>query len=336
MTIIAVGTPTFSPAVDSITPTLYAEVTFTNDEGREMPLFVEGELRTNGKLIARMRESLCAGGRQAMRALATYVKGDKVEFTRALVAELSPVAIAHIEESRASNPKGDVSLQLIVLVRDLASNVAMTFLEPGMRVPDRARDTVAIMRADNRPAGTRVVLTDDGDGFLSVGTAKWPLLGFIPSSEWVHTFAPAFGLGSFLVFEVPHLEPSAAPAGVSATFVQEFEAAVEAATNAQSSLARGEWSDVAEGLRPVVELLRNQRAAVEALLTRDGYHADACSEYSEMISHQFGLLSKFLHRLDKGKRLQPQVDAKKEDAYYLLATTAGVLNLIARKLQRYG
>ena len=104
----------------------------------------------------------------------------------------------------------------------------------------------------------------------------------------------------------------------------------------EKRLREGEWDEVIKGARPVYELLRDQdfySFLKEAL----GYPNDALEAFISSVSSAFEFASKSLHevaRPGQGGGLRQQFHAAKEDAYLIYAVGVGVVNLVARKMQK--
>jgi hypothetical protein len=239
-----------------------------------------------------------------------------------LIAALGRAELEHLADLRGKDAKGDVHLTLQIGVRCLRSSATITHVAAP---PGRG------MMAHQRPKfqETHPMLGEGSGGFVHATTQRIDLQHRIPSGDWVHEYAPKFGLGKYLVVELPHPE-----AGASGPLEERVERCRKAADVALEKLRQGEWENVCEELRPVWELIRNL-PDVQALLTNDGYTADAAKAFNDTIKGLFELSSKFMHAVDKsGKNLVPEVRASKEDAYFQYLTAMAAINLITRKSRK--
>ena len=73
---------------------------------------------------------------------------------------------------------------------------------------------------------------------------------------------------------------------------------------------------------------------LEKLLIADGYSTDAVGKIQASLAALFDFSSKFLHKLDKDKKLAPDLRAYREEAELVLALSMTFVNLFARKARR--
>jgi hypothetical protein len=207
-------------------------------------------------------------------------------------------------------------------IRYLESTATHRHVDEG---PRQGRAKMAVIQP--RPTETsQPLLADTGTGFLMVKTYRMDRNHRVPSADWLHDFAPKFGLGRFCVFELPQ------PEIIGTGSVQDTaKVALAAARKAEDELRAGRWTDACEELRRVWELIRND-VDIQTLLQKEGYTADAASTLNDAIKKLFDFSSKFMHAKDKaGAVIPPAVKAEKEDAYLVFATAMSIINLIAQK-----
>lgn len=153
--------------------------------------------------------------------------------------------------------------------------------------------------------------------------------GTIPSSEWTSDYAPAFGLGNFLVVEMPEIQPTLADGDLA----KRLSEAAAALPKMRKDILEGEWTNCAEHSRPVVELL-NQRDLMRKLLTDTGLSDDTANALIYGLSGVFDYASKFHHRVDRDGKVAPAQKADKEDAYLAYFNAVTLVNLVAEKHRR--
>ena len=239
-----------------------------------------------------------------------------------LIAPLGRAELEHLADLRSKDAKGDVHLTLQIGVRCLRSTATVTH---GAGPAGRG------MTAQEKPTfkETRPMLGEADGGSLKTTTDRLDIQHRIPSADWVHDYAPKFGLGKWMVVELP--QPDTIGSG---PLEERVERCRKAAGKARDRLHQGEWENVCEELRPYRELIRNL-PDVQALLTNDGYTADAARAFNHVIKALFELSSKFMHAVDKsGTHIVPEVRASKEDAYFHFFTAMAAINLLARKSRK--
>ncbi len=162
----------------------------------------------------------------------------------------------------------------------------------------------------------------------------------IRSSDWIHDYCPVFQIGRFSVFE--YLLPDYTEG--SGSIEEKLNESINAVKKMEENLIRGDWNGVIEDSRAVWELFKKEDE-IKDLLKRDGYTEEAINDlcghtdkngykHSGYIGNLFNLSSKFHHKLDMNKKLQPDIKASKEDAYLIYATAMTFVNLISKKMQR--
>jgi len=244
-----------------------------------------------------------------------------------LGAQLNRAQLDHLSRLRSKDSKGDVHFVLNIEVRYLESTATITHLEKGRSLgkPQAAADSVVLRERPTQVS--QRILGEGGYGFASAKTYRTSLQHRIPSGDWIHDFAPKFGIGKFCVFELPQPEIFGTDA-----IHDRARRALEASLKAEEDLRQGRWTAACEGLRKVWELIRND-GDVETLLRKHGYTADAAKSFNEAVRSLFDFSSKFMHVLDKSGNLigQPEINAQREDAYLVFATAMSMVNLIAQK-----
>ncbi|MBI4337853.1 MAG: hypothetical protein HY683_08525 [Chloroflexi bacterium] len=174
-----------------------------------------------------------------------------------------------------------------------------------------------------------VLSGDTSPVFLNVDCHPYDQNLTIASSDWVHDFAPTLGIGRFLVAELPVFEKSP-PAG---QLGQRLTKAVEAMREMREKLQDGEWDEVVEKARPVVELLKHNDFR-DFLAEKLVYPQDAVDELWKSLDALFQFTSKFHHPTTKQGAVRQTLTATKEDAYLVYSLSLGLANLIGRKVAK--
>src|SRR5437870_186378 len=173
----------------TITPTLRVSLTLHYKRGDEIPVDVFGTLRaSDGKLIAPLQlidqDKMNGFPLTAEDAAARYDNETrKSNYPRkvVLLVPLSEQHLDYIESLRDKDAKGDVTFVLHLNARCLATKVQTT--------PDK--------NAELRP----MLVARNGE-FISESIVQATPNVTIRSSDWVHDFAPALGIGRFIVMEI--------------------------------------------------------------------------------------------------------------------------------------
>ena len=256
-----------------------------------------------------------------------------------LTFRLSYRELAHIERCRELNKKHDVVLTIKSRATSLRASYITTYTDyyryqvPNV-IPRQTEDLIVVHPASRQggPTGPSIVSPDPNQGLLTLYTedvGQCPVT--IPSSDWSHEFAPAFGLGRFLVLEVPQLPVGAEGSGELADRVREASGAIE---RMRVDLQKGEWTQCAEDARAVVELL-NKGDLIRPLLETNGIRPETAQSLLDGLQGVLAYSHAFHHRVDQaGQKPVPSVNAESEDAYLAFATSAALLNLVGKKLQK--
>lgn len=257
-----------------------------------------------------------------------------------LIVELGERALDHIETLRDKNKKHDVIFVFDFSIRVFTPKLRIPVVKPLAQVKGPPGAVVAQALAYEASGRTDfysdvadlwLLSADSGRTFADVVVAVPSFTVTIPASDFLHDFWSEWRRDRFVVFEVPSPDPTIKDPGMKERLI----AALDSATNARQKLLAGEWNEVIECLRGVWELVRNQPALKE-LLAADGYSEEAINALEASFRGQFEFASKFVHREDRGKRLNPELHAQKEDAYLVYSIALSLLNLLARKADRLG
>jgi hypothetical protein len=152
----------------------------------------------------------------------------------------------------------------------------------------------------------------------------------ISSSEWLHDFAKVFGLGKYQILEIPipGISPNQTELG------KRVNSAIHSLTEMEKAKMAGDWETVLKESRPVWELIRN-RDDIASLLKDDDLNGDTVKAFNTAIDSLFNFSSKFIHRESLTKELMTVNKARKEDAELIYAIAVSIINLLAKKINRY-
>jgi len=210
------------PYEKSVLPSIIFEVEISHMRYREAIIGVSGWLETDdGKIIASINEDIYEKGGGEIGARGSKYDSwfkDEIYRTR-VVAVLSEKALDHIEKRRMADKKGDVKLNLCLNVKYLQSKAVISesfLIDPKeMSLPE-----ISIPTSRGNKSGKIVAYAHDPD-FSSSNTNRWIISGSgnpvflevkeqllkkdirIPSTDWIHDYAPKLEIGEYFVVEIP-------------------------------------------------------------------------------------------------------------------------------------
>ncbi len=333
----------FKPETDSIEPTLWVQVEIKYNEPAEMPVSFSARLRLSGtKYIGGTAHGTFGGSNVPISGALVRIPGEPGgNAERKLWAEfrfpLSRREIDAVQQIRERDPHADIPLNLAI--QALTFEVKMRplpidYLEQRSTPPNPPHQLVEFHRPQTQGAPGEVLLARGDETPLKLVTHSLGEIGFaIPSSHWVRTYAPQFGVGQFMVVDIPVIDQALVTDGELATRVN---AAIGALKHMEEDIRKGEWTQCAEDSRTVLELL-NRPALLRPLLKTTGLPEANENALLDGLRQVYSYSHAFHHRVeDNGKVIESAVNADPEDAYLAFATTAALLNLVARKLKRHG
>lgn len=230
---------------------------------------------------------------------------------RFFVAPISRHALSKMDESRITNPKGDLKLNL---------HIQFVFLESSFS---------GIRKKGGSDSFTLATLTEGA--LLRNTTRDLDYDYIIPSSEWIHDFAPKFEQTKYQVFEIPI--PFALDGKTDLS--SRLNAAIGSLQEMERAKIVGDWQSVIKESRPVWELIRN-RQEIDDVISNSEFNNDTITSFKKMIDSLFDFSSKFIHREARNKTLMPLNNVSKEDAELIFNLGVSVVNLIAKKIIRAG
>jgi hypothetical protein len=244
--------------------------------------------------------------------------------------------VAHIETLRNENAKRNVSLKVefrATTLRALPRAYPIVYDSLGPPNP-RTPSHSFIRQANNEEAvlapRDHMIILDSARGFLTATMETFHGAVEIPSSDWVHDFAPHLGLGNYLVFELPQPEE----VNGEGSIFDRLRRSLVAIQDMKSDVRDGEWTQTIEHSRAVWDLLRDEAVTKPALVS-GGLSDEAATALITGMKEMFTFASKFLKPIDaKTRELNPPMKAEKEDAYLVLSSAVSLTNLVARKLRK--
>lgn len=331
---------TAHPNTASVSPEIMFELEVLYEQKREIPVSFFGEVYCQNRKVSDLCEGVSTESNQPM-ALAARSDYNQSESTLRLVlaSALDDRTVSFLQSSREGSAKGDIDLKLSVMMRYIQSRMGLCNLIPSSHVSAEHQlsshgqqyDFALLSTADRQREGRSVFAGDGSSTLVDLVNQKMDLPVTIKSSDWVHDYSPAFGLGRYAVIEYP-LPPMNTTDG---SLSERLNKAIESVACMRDSLVEGEWTDVMEKARPVGELLRNLDE-LKNLLMQDGFTDQAAEDMNTILKALFELTSKFHHKTTKDNRLKPDMKPSKEDAHMMYAVAANVVNMIAQKQKRLG
>lgn len=329
------------PESQCIEPTLMLEAIIAFQSRQRIPLDAITTVRTEDRRFLGIARTTTLG--DAKLSLDTASESDEKseqQLTVQLVLPFSPRQLDYIEELRSKHHKRDVVLTCELEVQTLVSKAVNAHLELGPDIQgENGQSGKAVLyryRSRAEPFSTSythmwILSGNGGRTFIERETIRYNATVTISASDWLHDYVSPWRGTRYLVVELPQPDVLISTPGIE----EKINAAIEAAKKASGNLAKGEWNDVLEDLRPVWELLRRQDD-IKALLERDGYTPEAIKAFNESIHYQFELASKFVHRVGKppSREVLPEIRASKEDAHLCYSFAMALLNLVSRKAFR--
>ena len=335
------SSPVAEVVSNTVEPTIGFRLTVALDPFEGL-LGVEGELTSadGNTHISVLRESPKPTGQaQDISASKHWDSGsqrNEKQLDISLVAPLSHRAVGYLESEREKNPRKDVLLSLRLNLKVLRSRTTVLPTNLGRHGSQSGVDALTVPK-DTRGWSTgkvnQWVLSGEGsEVFLhlytqGIGGGQTDVR--IPAEDWRHDFAPALGIGRFVVAELPVPEAAALTGEVA----ERINTAIESLGKMREELQQGEWDEVVKAARPVAELLRN-KIVWDWLQKKLGYPEDAIPEFQKAVSGTFDFAAKALHPTDRSGALRQPVAAAKEDAYLVYSLSVGLVNLLAQKMKK--
>ena len=213
-----------SPIEHSIYPALSFELEVSHIAYEEIIIGINGWLKTDdGKIIANLTEALKERERKSELGAkdSSFDKNFSSKVFRTnVIAFLNSRSLSHIESRRMMNRKGDVQLILELNLKVFKSETRISHLHEVEAQKLGIKEPKLIKSSGREETGTIIFYAYDPE-FSSNRVNRWVLSGkgspvflasvercletmcSIPSSDWIHDYAPKLGLGEFFVVEIP-------------------------------------------------------------------------------------------------------------------------------------
>lgn len=333
------------PMDKSINPELLLELTIFFQRRFEIPIYFDGSISSDeNKKIANIINFLY----DPQKVLELSARDARNEGQDKLVikaiAPLNHKALDYLDTQRTKNPKGDIKLNLEIIINVLNSKVNLSHMfiseeaKGSYQLPENLKNAIPvfydyrrqIQNISNQRIDMWILSGDSSPVFLELRNYEIKKELVIKSSDWIHDYCPVFQIGKFTVFE--YFTPDFIQG--SGTLEELINESIKALKKMEQNLVEAEWNQVIEDSRAIAELIR-KKEEVKDLLKRDGYTDQAIEDLMDKsLQGIFDFASKFHHKLDKNKKLMPEIKASKEDAYLIYAASLGIMNLISKKVQR--
>lgn len=310
-----------APAPNAADPTLRFTVTIDYQFRYTIPLGVFGHAKTEkGVIIGQLQP---VGFSQNATHDGVLPRSNQNENTQrrpyTLDCRLTSRGVDALMDAREANPKKDVIVTLELVAR---------FLLPKYRIGPSGLTMGPPMGNENTVNAEQ---TNWGPGIAEIKGEVLQVSVKIPASDWANEFAPAFGVGRFLVVELPlPSSPGQAPTPLG----ERVASAFDAVRTMEADLRSGNWTDCVQHSRAVMELLKLPEE-LKALLVSDGLSEPAADDVLKSVRGSFDFTSKFIKRVERDSGgVNPTLTAKKEDAFFVYSNSVTLVNLLAAKQKR--
>lgn len=192
-----------------------------------------------------------------------------------------------------------------------------------------------IMQGDNFDGGT----FNSNHNFLSLKLSSTSAQFEIKESDWVRSYTPILGIGTFLLLEyrIPELSITESP-----FWFKWHSALISNVEDMENCIRWGDWQGCMTTARKFYENAKigDKKPANTKMKSEfsksmmDAQHSDeGIGNLLDGIWQFFEYFSKFIHEKNKQGEFQPTPIASKEDAYFAYSTAVGLLNLITEKIR---
>jgi hypothetical protein len=341
-----------SPYPNSVEPALQFNFEARYD-GFEALLSVEGVLLAADEKVLAPILTAIPGTRESSQLVGSIAARGSIKDNRiregkghllSLWAPISQRALDYIEELRSKDPRREAKMKLRLTLRVVTSAAEVCHLNEigpaGHPFESLRSEGLSLVTYKYNPnysserGNLWVISGRDSPVFLEFREFYQEIPVTIPSSNWMLDFAPYLGLGRFMVVELslPRLEDI--PKDAPSDFAERLSEAINALSEMEEKIKEGDWNEVGEKARPVIELLRD-KDTICSILTKYGYPSEVAELFFKVLKKFFEYASKFHHKVDRdGRRLLPEIKAEKEDAYSIYYFSVGLVNVIVQKLRK--
>jgi len=264
---------------------------------------------------------------------------------RVFYCPLEGHVLDYVESLRMKERKRDVQLSFDLSIDFASVNVSLGDFRHGQQIDE---DSAVVLSSWRRPDSSNQnlrILVSPSQPFLQFKRLSTRLSHTITSSDWVHDFAPALGLGRVLVVEIAEPGSIAVDNAIVRDDDREFAGRLERAGTVLQQMNRvlqgGEWRDVVRQSREFWGLFQESskqldvRSFITTLITSStGLEEEKSRNIVQAVGRLYGYASDLLHPIgDSG--VKDVFVGGREDAYLAYSLAASFLNLVTRKFERY-
>ncbi len=288
----------------TLVPTLEVTIRIQHYAWFEMPISISGKINTaDGKTCAYMSEYEVGYNHTfTIKPQEPLNEGNnfKGEYDVKLTSILTPLAIDHINTLREKD-------------HQKAVRFLFDFIVKHQYLPsDKTIQTII------RRESERIVINQE---------------------VWLRDYAPALGIGNFLLLEVQIPNKH----NVKPAWVKLYDRLYMRLTEMEDAIREGEWDDVMLAARQFYEGLKigdgkaghkTFEAGLRKAFKKDKHNDEGINDFLSAIQKLFNFFSKYIHEKDRNNKLKPLPEAQKEDAQVAFALAVSLLNLIGKKISR--
>lgn len=211
------------PFEKSIFPGIEFEVEVSYIKYQEAIISVNGILKTDDeRIIGSLNESIENTEAKEVGARGTKFDSNFKEalFKTTIIATLDRRALNYIEERRMEDRKGDVNLILNLKVKSVNNRAEISYVHE-INPKEIGLTSKEIHTASGKTADWQVLIYAYDSQFSSNRSNRWILSGSgspiflsineqslkknirIPSTDWIHDYAPKLELGEYFIVEIP-------------------------------------------------------------------------------------------------------------------------------------
>lgn len=333
------------PSGNSVVPEFEFVIQYKMQKRYKIPLAINGIVLTDtGKKISTFSNSFYDYFPTIrLEAFGDFsLRNDTETFNAKFYVTANQKQLDFIEECRQSNAKKDVKFKIILTIDLLSSDttIANTIVSNSeTHKVEIGKGDIAFPllikanKSDYRSDPKLLASYGSESSFLSFEKTKCEISVTIKSSDWIHDFCPAFGIGKFLVYDFPIVDLENQ---LNNNLSERILKASESIKKMEKDFQSGEWNDLIQNSRSVIELFSKNTEDLKQLLVNEGYSIEAINSFIDKgLSGIFDLAGKFIHTMDKSKEnLNPSINANKEDAMLIYSLSVNLVNMFSKKIKR--
>lgn len=266
---------------------------------------------------------------------------NRQSYERDLYFTLTEKVLDYLEERREKNAKHDVILGFNIVVTFMQHSIAM-----GDYAPVKTQGAELIAKSFQKPYRADTLMNmlvpkDTSGQIITFSQYSQPVSYAIKSSDWVNDFQKPFGIGSFLVVEVPLVELPKIDANKltpeQKTFKERLDKAYELLPEMEKELRKGEWGDVVKSSRGVFEVFKKgdiSQYMKDMITTTTSLNGKSADALKMSIDNLYGYSNELHHSVTSQGKTNEVYTGGKEDAYMAYVVAASLTNLLAKKFTK--